>query len=180
MKKRLVALILCGVMTMGVLAGCGSSSANLAGVYATSAAGEYEYGGAVLGTECDGYDLKLYSDNSYVLTVTTTTIMSDTAAGVISTTVYGTYTKEDASNGYVPVTLSAASRIVYASNSTLGGYAFDYDTDEDTEYIIPGGDDSIIDKNTFIEQLGYSGETTVYIALDSSNNETSTLSFEAQ
>lgn len=182
MKKKFLATALCVVMSVGLMAcgGSSSSSAKVANIATGSSSGDYEYGGAVLGTEYDVSTLTLYENGTYELVDSWITDMGGVIGGTTSSTVYGTYKKGETTDGYIPVELSAATRIVYASNSTLGGYAFDYDTDTDTEFIIPGGDDVAIDKDSFISQLGYGETKTVYIGTNSDGAENCMLTFELQ
>lgn len=179
MKKKFLTTILCVVMALGIVA-CGSSnsSAKIANIATGSSMGDYEYGGTVLGTEYDVSTLTLYEDGTYELIDSWITDMSGVIGGTTSSKVYGTYKKGEATNGFVPIELSAATRVVYASNSTLGGYAFDYDTDIDTDFIIPGGDDTAIDKATFISELGYGETRTVYISTNVDGAENCMLMFE--
>ena len=179
MRKKFLALLLCLVVAF-TMVGCGSSSAKIASTYAYSAISDFVYGGTVMGTNTDAYVLTLYSDNSYEMTMTQVTNMSGTDAGTTSIASFGTYKKGASADGYLSIELTAASRLVYNSFSTLGGYAFDYDTDTTTEFIIPGGDDVAIDKAAFMTQLGYNESRTVYIALDTENKETCHMEFTAQ
>ncbi|MBQ2901464.1 MAG: hypothetical protein IJE49_06400 [Agathobacter sp.] len=180
MKKRITALLLCAVMVVSAFAltACGGKEATLKGNYESGAMGDYLYGGMKLGTTTTSYDLKLYDDGSYELVVAEIVIMSEMAGGVTNFTVYGTYEDGTVADGYHSVKLSAAERIVYGSYSTLGGYAFDYDTDVDTEFIIPGGDDVAIAKDKFISELGYGKETTIYIAQNAEGADTCHFEFE--
>lgn len=180
MKKRVTALLLSAVMVVSTLAltACGGSEAALKGNYESGSVEEYTYGGMVLGTNANSWDLKLYDDGTYEMVVAQVTIMSEMAGGVTNYTVYGTYTDGSVADGYHSVELSAAERIVYGSYSTLGGYAFDYDTDVDTEFIIPGGDDVAIAKDAFISELGHGAATTIYIAQDAQGADTCHFEFE--
>ena len=180
MKKRVTALLLCALMAVSTLAltACGGGEATLKGNYESGSVEEYLYGGTPLGTNANSWDLKLYDDGTYEMVFTQITIMSEMAGGVTNYTVYGTYTDGTVADGYHSVELSAAERIVYGSYSTLGGYAFDYDTDVDTEFIIPGGDDVAIEKDAFISELGHGEATTIYIAQDAEGADTCHFEFE--
>lgn len=178
MKKAIITMLI-GAATLG-LVGCGSSEAKMTGSYTNAISSDLEYGGTVLGKNYDAYALYLYDNNTYTLTYTDTSVISDTVGGTTAITTYGTYEKGEASDGYANVTLKAADRVVYDSYSTMGGYSMSYDTTVDESYIIPGGDDTSITKEEFVSQLGYAEDKTVYIVLDSSNAETCQFTFDAQ
>ncbi len=171
MKKK-IALVLALAVAMLSLVGCGSSAAKLSGSYAYGTMSEYSYAGTVMGNQYDVYSINLLDDGSYEMTYTNNVDMGGVIAGTTTMTTYGTYTKGSAADGYIDVVLKAPTRMIYNSYSTLGGFAFSYDTDTDTEFVIPGGDDTAISKADFLNQLGYGQDRTVYIVLDSNNQET--------
>lgn len=171
MRRKLFMVAVVAVMLVA-LAGCGSSGSKLAGSYANGSMKEYEYGGTVMGMTYDTYSINIYDDNTYAMTFTNLVDMGGVAAGTTTITSYGSYKKGASADGFVELTIDVPTRMIYNSYSTLGGFAFDYDTDKDTEYIIPGGDDQAITKDEFMNQLGYSSAKTFYIALDSTNAET--------
>lgn len=171
MKNKLLILMVSAVLVLS-LAGCGTSGPELTGNYAGGGMSEFKYGDSVLGMNYSTSDIQLFDDNTYEMTESTIIDMGGTAAGTTIVTSYGEYVKGETSDGYVELTLKAPNRLVYASYSTLGGFAFDYDTNVDTDFIIPGGDDVAIDKDSFFEELGYTADNTLYIVLDSNNNET--------
>lgn len=100
------------------------------------------------------YELTLFSDNTYKLT---TSRASCGYGMMLSTTVssaYGTYTKGASVDGFTPVELSKAQRIVYNGYSDVGGYNMSYDTDTISSYPIemPGG--VMTEKEAFWAQYG--------------------------
>lgn len=180
MKKKFTVILLCVLMVMSTLAltACGGGEAQLKGNFESGLVEEYVYGGTPLGTNATSWDVKIYDDGSYEMTITQITIMSEMAGGVTNYTLYGTYTDGTVADGYHSMELSKPERIVYGSYSTLGGYAFDYDTDVDTQFIIPGGDDVPIDKEAFIAGLGHDKAVTIYIAQDAEGKDTCHFEFE--
>lgn len=179
MKKRVVAMVLGLVLAVGSLTGCGAKEAQLVGSYTSATSTELEYGGTVLGNNYGSYALHLFDDNTYTMTYTDVAVISDALGGSTAITSYGTYEKGESADGYLSVTLSAADRLVYDSYSTMGGYSMGYDTNVDETYIIPGGDDSEISKQEFMEQLGYASPTNIKVVLNSSNAETSQFEIQA-
>lgn len=180
MKRKLTAVLLCALMAFSslLLTACGGSEATLVSNHACGLVEEYTYGGTPMGTTSKSWDLKLYDDGSYEMVVSDVTIMSEMAGGVTTYTVYGTYTDGSVADGYHSMELSVPERIVYSSYSTLGGYAFDYNSDVDTEFIIPGGDDVPMPLNEFLAGLGHGSATTIYITQNAEGADTSHFEFE--
>lgn len=63
------------------------------------------------------YDLKTFSDGSYVLEKQSIMEMFGSTVGNEHWTLYGTFTKGIAVDGYLPITLSAATRLVYTAEA---------------------------------------------------------------
>lgn len=184
MKKKAAGIIACAAaltLTVGMMTGCGSTKeAKLVNQGTCATIGDYEYGGTVLGTEETTYYLQLMDDKSYEMTVNKLTNMDGNLAGTIAYVTYGTYEKGEVTDGNEEIMLKAPTRVTYASQSTLGGYAFDYDTDVDKEFIIPGGDDSTMDKAAFLTGIGCDSDQTVYIVEDTEGNATCQMTFDAE
>jgi len=170
--KKISILMVCAVMILSLVGCGGGGSSQLSGSYANGSMEEYFYGETPMGMNYLTYSINTYENNTYEMTYTEVTDMHGVAAGTTTITTYGTYSKGTAADGFVEMTLEAPERMIFNSYSTLGGYAFDYDTDTDEEYILPGGDDVPMSKDEFTSLLGYNASRNVYIALDSSNNET--------
>ncbi len=174
--KRILSIVMIALTVLS-LTGCSAKKVELVGNYANGLKEEYLYQGTPMGFNYKSTSVKVFSDETYEMSVTETIDMFGTVAGTTVTTSYGTFTKGEGVDGFLEMTLSAASRVVYASYNSLGGFAFEYDTDVDTAFIIPGGDDSTLTKDEFIVGLGLDKEKVAYIVLDSSNNESSHLEF---
>ena len=183
MKKRILSAIACVAMlalTTGMMTGCGSKEAKLENQAVCSTIEDFEYGGKTLGTDESTYLLRLMDDDKYTMTVTTLTNMGGSVLGSTGYVTYGTYERGEVSDGAEEINLKAPAKVVYSSQSTMGGYAFDYDTDVDTEYVIPGGDDSKVDKAAFLEAIGCNADQTVYIIEDTEGVATCQLTFDAE
>lgn len=176
MKRILLGLLV--LLTVVGLTACQKAEVKeLVGNYAHGSFSDYSYDGAVMGKTYQTIALHVYSDGNYEMTTTELVNMFDMVGGTTTITAYGTFTKADAVDGFAEVTLEAPTRVIYASYSNLGGFVFGYDTDKDESYIIPGGDDQAMSKDEFLTALGYSAPKTVYVVLDSSNNETAHFEF---
>lgn len=184
MTKKVLAPIACVAaltLTAGMMTGCGTTKeVKMVNQAAYATIGDFEYGGSKLGTEETTYYLQLMDDETYTMTVTALTNMSGNVLGSTVYVNYGTYEKGEVTDGSEEVTLKAPTRVTYASQSTMGGYAMDYDTAVDTEYIIPGGDDSVVDKDTFLEGIGCDADQTVYIVQDTEGKATCQMTLDAE
>lgn len=184
MKKKLLSPISCIAaltLTAGMMTGCGTvKEAKMENQAICSTIGDFEYGGTTLGTEESTYYLQLMDDKTYEMTVTKMTNMSGSVLGVIGYVTYGTYEKGQVTDGSEEITLKAPTRVTYSSQSTMGGYAMDFDTAVDTQYIIPGSDDSIVDKATFLESIGCNVDQIVYILHDTQGKATCQMTLDAQ
>lgn len=176
MKRSILGLLVL-FMVFGLAACQKAEVKELVGNYANGSFSDYSYDGAVMGKTYATIALHIYSDGNYEMTTTELVNMFDMVGGTTTITVYGTYTKADTVDGFAELTLEAPIRVLYASYSNLGGFVFGYDTDKDESYIIPGGDDQSMTKEEFLNALGYSVSKTVYVVLDSSNNETAHFEF---
>ena len=174
MKKMLNMVMLVAILTM-TLVGCADNTPELVETYANGDTWEYIYGDTVMGSTYGATSVETYSDDTYAMKYTEVIDMGGMAAGTTVITAYGSYVKGETKDGFIDLILEAPTHLIYDSYSTLGGYAFDYDTNIDTEFIIPGGDDVAMDKDTFLSRLDYTESKTLYIALDSNNNETTRL-----
>ena len=185
-KNKVVVLVVVAVI-VGLLVGClgmkflgkgttettqdtTSTAKDMTGVYIYGEDKESPYGG----TDYDEYELTLYADGSYEMTMTEATYAYEMLLAHTSVTTYGTYTMGDSSDGYTSCELSEASRILYNSYSDVGGYNLSYDTDSVDSYPVelPGG--VMTEKEDFFGQFG--AQRTVYI----DDASTSVMTFEVQ
>ena len=183
MKKKLLMALTCIAvlsLSIGVMTGCGEKKVSMKNQAICSTIADYEYGGTVLGTDETTYLLHLMDDGSYSMTVTTLTNMGGMVLGSTGYVSYGTYERGGVTDGKEAISLSVPTRVVYSSQSSMGGYAFDYDTDVDTEFIIPGGDDTAMSKAAFIEGIGFGETKTVYIIQNSVGAATCQMTFDAE
>ena len=76
----------------------------------------------------NAYQLHLYDDGTYVMIKTTCSYGYSMQLGTSAVTTCGTYTQGEGEDGYMPVTLSEATRVIVNSYSKLGGFDIHIDT----------------------------------------------------
>ncbi|ERJ12263.1 hypothetical protein [Haloplasma contractile] len=175
-KKGFLLLAMLGVML--TLAACSSEEeAKITDSYVYSETAPYEYQGAEIGSTVESYRLNLYDDGTYNMVRTGVTVISGSNAGTTVWESFGTYEKGDKVDGFTSLTLSDANRAIYTSYSTMGGFSFNYDSEkvEDWSIVELGGGIEVEDKADFLSNV--EGKT-VFIVLNSANDETAQLSFE--
>ena len=74
----------------------------------------------------NAYQLHLYDDGTYVMIKTTCSYGYSMQLSTAAVTTYGTYTQGE--DGYMPVTLTEATRVIVNSYSKLGGFDIHIDT----------------------------------------------------
>jgi len=159
------------------LAACGEeeTEAVMESSHSYGEAGDFEYEGTVLGMEVDAVLVDLYDDGTYRVTKSSVVTMNGSASGSTFWEYYGEYEKGEPSSGFKELTLQDPTRAIYTSYSTMGGYAFQYDsaTVEDWSTVELAGGIAVEDEADFLSHVP--GET-FYIALNSNNEETAQLS----
>lgn len=159
MKKNLV-VGLVGLLCAASLASCGNN-ASAASVKELYAGGETSAGVIAAITNYTSLQLELMSDNTYVYNKFSNSGMGTTVAGITNVTTYGSFAKGTSSDGYTPITLKAATRVVFDSFSDLGGYATAFDTDTNTTYPVDVGNNVKYDSKEAV-LAAYGAEITVY------------------
>ncbi len=106
------------------------------------------------------YELTLYGDGTYKLTMTEAMQGYSMVLGHTAVTSFGTYAMGDSSDGYTACDLSEATRIIYNGFSDMGGYNLSHDTDScEFPVELPGG--QMTEKEDFWALYG--AARTVYI-----------------
>nr|MCR5546790.1 hypothetical protein [Lachnospiraceae bacterium] len=143
--------LLCGFLGHKLFSGGGSGSAEIAGVYVYGVSVENDYGGE----NYDEYELMLYEDGTYKLTMTEASYAYSMLLSNTSVSTYGTYEMGEESDGNKACSLSEANRIIYNGYSDVGGYNLSYDTaSESISYPVelPGG--VMVEEEDFKAQFG--------------------------
>ena len=163
------------VMALVALTACSQKEATLESSHAFSETTPFEYGGTRLGDNHESYLVNLYSDGTYSLVYSKVTILGGTNGGVTIWESFGKYVKGGAADGFLELTLEQATRAVYTSYSTLGGYAFAYDSAsvEDWSTVELGGGIMVGDEATF---LSNAPERTFFVVLNTQGELTAQLS----
>ncbi|MEC9484852.1 MAG: hypothetical protein UMR38_03120 [Candidatus Izemoplasma sp.] len=126
-KRFLMAFVVLGAIF--TLAACGNEeAATLESSHTYSDTVPFEYQGTVLGDTHSVYLVNLYSDGTYKVVNTSVSIIGGANGGSTVWEYYGTYEKGEAVDGFIPLTLNDPTRAIYTSYSTMGGYAFNYDS----------------------------------------------------
>ncbi|MBQ2089142.1 MAG: glycoside hydrolase family 3 protein [Lachnospiraceae bacterium] len=129
----------------------GSGSAAIQKVYVYGETVDNEYNGS----NYNEYELTLYEDGTYKMTMTTATYAYSMVLGHTSVTTFGEYTLGSSKDGFTSCDITVANRIIYNSYSDVGGYNISYDTaDEKISYPVelPGG--AMTEKDDFWAMYG--------------------------
>lgn len=129
MKKlgKIIAVTAAAACVTGAVAGlaaCSGGSADIENTYIVSESAGNAYGG----NDYTVYSLNIMDDGTYEMVKTTYVFAFSMNLGTYSYQTFGTYTAGTAADGYVPYTLSEATRVIVNAYSLAGGFDIHVDT----------------------------------------------------